>query len=158
LIFETPIVVVFKEDANHDGDKYKGELKTIKIANFASNRMQSFVSIVHQDNFESFTNRDQDLHKVLIFSDRKNPSSLVKHLSKFYNNKLLFGYVRKEDTELIQKFNVTTFPTILTLTDPSSESYKTFTDEISIKNLKDFFREYAYFKKSPTVSSTLSKL
>jgi hypothetical protein len=22
LIFETPIVVVFKEDANHDGDKY----------------------------------------------------------------------------------------------------------------------------------------
>lgn len=146
--------MVFKEDASHDGDKYEGELKTAKIGNFASKRMQSFVSIVHQDNYESFTSRYPEQHKVLIFSDRKHPSTLVKYLSKFYNDKLLFGYVRKEETEMIQKFGVTTFPTISILTDPEVPSYTTFNGEVNVKNLKDFFREFAYFK--PTITNTLS--
>ena len=148
LVFDTPSIVVFKENANDDGEKYNGEFKWKKISSFASKKMQSFVSIIHNDNYDSFINRDPQNYKVLIFSDKKSPSALVKTLSKLYNGKLLFGYVRKDEPELMERFQVTQSPTILVITDPTTDAVDKFNGEIGLENLKDFFREYAYFKKN----------
>lgn len=159
LVFDTPSIVVFKENANDDGEKYTGEFNWKKISTFASKKMQSFISIVHNDNYESFINRDPQSYKVLVFSDKKSPSALVKTLSKIYNGKLLFGYVRKDEPELLEKFQVTQFPTILVVTDPSTNAVEKFTGEIGLENLKSFFREYAYFKKNiPQKVSELGKM
>ena len=158
LVFETPSIVVFTEDASDDGQKYTGEFKKQKISNFASKKMQSFLSIVHNDNYQNFIEREPENYKVLIFSDRKSQSPLLKHLSKIYNDKLLFGFVRKDEKELISRFGIQKFPTIIVLTNQQKDKGDVFEGEISLKNLQNFFREYAYFKKNKKVVGTkLSK-
>ena len=62
--------------------------------------------------------RDQNKFKVLIFTERKTTAPLFKAISKTYKDKLLFGEVRKSETELIEKFKVTQFPSLLVVTDP----------------------------------------
>lgn len=88
------------------------------ISAFATKKMQSFVSVVTDENFDSFLERDPQRYKVLIFTERKSTAPLYKALSKQYKDKLSFGEVRKSEKGLISKFGVTQFPTLLVVTEP----------------------------------------
>ena len=64
--------------------------------------MQSFVSLVNKDNYQSFVERDPTKYKVLLFTERKSTAPIFKALSKQFKDKLLFGEVRKSsDSDLI---------------------------------------------------------
>jgi hypothetical protein len=73
--------------------------------------------VVNSDNYEKYIETDTHKNKVLIFTEKKNTPPLIKSLSKTYKEKLGFGQVKK-DPELFAKFGVTTFPTLMVLTDP----------------------------------------
>lgn len=77
------------------------------IANAATSKMQSFVSIVTEDNYQSFIDREPTKYKVLLFTERKTTAPIFKALSKQYKDKLLFGEVRKSEVSLATKFGVT---------------------------------------------------
>ena len=62
--------------------------------------MQNFVSIVTDENYESFIQREPSKYKVLLFTERKTTAPLLKALSKQYKDKLLFGEVRKSEAQL----------------------------------------------------------
>ena len=81
--------------------------------------MQSFVSVVTNENYENFIETDVQKNKVLIFTERKNTAPLIKSLSKTYKEKFSFCQV-KNDHELFKKFGVTAFPNYIVLTDPAS--------------------------------------
>ena len=52
------------------------------MANFATQKMQSFVSIVTSDNYASFVAREPSRYKVLLFTERKSTAPIFKALSK----------------------------------------------------------------------------
>ena len=56
--------------------------------------MESFVSIVTNNNYDNFINEDLTKNKVLLFTNKKSTPPLFKALSKEYKGKLLFGIVR----------------------------------------------------------------
>ena len=86
--------------------------------------MQSFVSFVSSQNFEQFTQRDHSTkNKVILFTDKKFTPAIYKALSKKYLDKLVFGQVRSEETELVERFEVKTFPTIVALTNPDTVEF-----------------------------------
>ncbi len=89
------------------------------IANFATRKMQSFVSIVTNDNYQSFIDREPTKYKILLFTERKTTAPIFKALSKKYKDKLVFGEVRRSEHELITKFKIENFPTLMALTDPA---------------------------------------
>ena len=74
------------------------------IANFATKKMQSFVSLITSDNYEQFIQRDPTKYKVLLFTERRSTPPIYKALSKQYKDKLMFGEVRKSDTVMINNF------------------------------------------------------
>ena len=117
-VYETPKIKIFTENANDDGQDYKGKKEWKSISASAAAKMQSFVSVVTDENYEKFTETDPQKNKVLIFTERKNTAPLIKSLSKTYKEKLSFGQV-KNDPELFKKFGVTAFPTLMVLTDPA---------------------------------------
>jgi len=59
------------------------------------------VSVVSNENYQQFIDREPTKYKVLIFTERKTTAPLFKALSKSYKDKLLFGEVRKSETELV---------------------------------------------------------
>ena len=87
-------VKVFTENTNDDGTQYKGKMEWKGIASFASKKMQSFVNVVTQNNYQSFIDQAPQKNKILLFTDKKVTPPLYKSLSKTYKEKLIFGEVR----------------------------------------------------------------
>jgi hypothetical protein len=78
------------------------------------------VSIVTEQNFDSFIQRDSSKHHVLLFTDKKTTPVIMKSLSKKYLNKLLIGEIRTSEAVLVDKFKIVKFPTLLVVSDAES--------------------------------------
>lgn len=50
-VYNVPTIMVFQESYSDDGERYTGKTEWKTIANFATQKMQSFVSIVTDENF-----------------------------------------------------------------------------------------------------------
>lgn len=157
VVFNTPSIIVFTENLNDQGLKYNDKFDHRKIINFASQAMQSFITIVTDENYQSFISREAQNEKALIFSDKKYPNALMKSLSKIYKGKILFGYVRNTETELIRKFNIQKYTTLMVLTDPENYIGEVYNGDSKLESLKTFFRAYAYYKDPVQKTKPISK-
>lgn len=54
MVFNTPKIKIFTEDANDDGEEYNSKMIWKSISGAAASKMQSFVRTVNKDNYESF--------------------------------------------------------------------------------------------------------
>ncbi len=146
-VYSIPTIMVFQENYSDDGERYTGKPEWKSIANFATAKMQSFVQLVTGagDSYTSFVERDPTKYKVLLFTERKTTAPIFKALSKQFKDKLLFGEVRKSQAEdLVAKFKVTQFPTLLAITDPFSFESETYQGELKIDRLTKFLNQYSY--------------
>mmetsp|Transcript_14851 Transcript_14851/g.10750 ORF Transcript_14851/g.10750 Transcript_14851/m.10750 type:complete len:105 (+) Transcript_14851:639-953(+) len=81
-VYSVPKILVFSESFGDEGEEFTGKKDWKTISSFATRKMQNFVSIVTQDNYIEFIERDQTKGKVLIFTERKSTAALYKALSK----------------------------------------------------------------------------
>jgi hypothetical protein len=51
-IYNVPTIMVFQESFSDEGEKYTGKIDWKLMATFATKKMQSFVSLVTNDNYE----------------------------------------------------------------------------------------------------------
>lgn len=100
-VFDVPQLMIFTESYSQDGERFTGTMDMNTIANAAAKKMQNFVSIVSEENFQSFCERDHTKHHVLLFTDKKSTPAIMKALSKQYLNKLIMGEVRASEEKLI---------------------------------------------------------
>jgi hypothetical protein len=99
-VFGTPTIKIYSEHSSDDGDRYTGQMNWKSISGVATAKMMNFVRVVHEDNYEAFLQEDSSKNKILIFTERKTTAPLFKSLSLTYKDKLVFGEVRKEETDL----------------------------------------------------------
>ena len=67
------------------------------LANAATKKMQSFVSIVTDKNHDDFIEREPLKHTILLFTDKKSTPAVFKALSKKFLNKLVLGEIRTSE-------------------------------------------------------------
>ena len=150
-VFDYPQIKIFTENANDDGEVFKGKKEWKSISNAAAVKMQSFVRVVNNDNYDKFIEEQPEKRKVLLFTDRKSTAPLFKSLSKTYKDKLVFGEVKK-DPELQKKFGVTATPALMVVTDGLIHQGETYNmTDIKIDQLKKFLSIHAYNKKTTQV-------
>jgi len=131
-IYDHDIIVTFNENYSDEGTRYRGDLTVDKIANAAVKDMQSFVSSVNNENFNSFVEREPTKYKILHFTEKKSTPTVIKALSKKFRDKLTFGEIRQDEAELIKNFNIKKFPTILALTDSEGFMGEVFEGEMKV--------------------------
>ena len=69
---------------------------------------------------------------MLIFTDKKSTPAIFKSLSKKYLDKLVFGEVRTSEKELLNKYNVDKYPTLLVLTDTDETKADKYSGEYKV--------------------------
>jgi hypothetical protein len=79
----------------------------------------------------------------LYFSDKKQTPASIKAFSKRYLDRLSFGEVRSTD-ELTNSFQITSFPTLLALTDPDEMKGDAYTGEMKVDQIQKFLSGYSY--------------
>jgi len=142
-----PAVLYFSENASDFPEDYEGDKTVQAISSFAVRRMQSFVRLVKGSNYEDFVKRSPDVTKVLLFTSKKATPPLYKALSKELKSKLAFGEVRSSEEDLIKKFKVEKFPTLLVLSDPEYYISIPYEGEYKRDEMSKFLRSFAYSKR-----------
>lgn len=140
-----PTIIYFPENTGQTHQVYTGKKAFQNIADFAVSRMQSFVRLVNKDNFFQFYEGEPGQAKVLLFTSRKSTPPLLKALSKEFKEKVVFGEVRSSEAELIKRFGVKDFPSIIGLTgDDDGVRYEGSNKR---DEMERWVREFLYSKK-----------
>jgi len=92
---------------------YDGELNGKNIAASASSYVQSLVQEVTDDNMEGFLKANPAIPKVILFTDKENTPMLWKGVSIRFEEKITFGIARKSQSDVVGKFSVKKFPSII---------------------------------------------
>lgn len=103
-VYDVPQLVIYTEDLKDDGERYRGEMKWNLIANQGAKKMQNFVSVVSEKNFEQFMARDPTKSKVILLTDKKATPTLMKAMSKKFLGKLVFGELKHTEQNLVKRF------------------------------------------------------
>lgn len=100
---------------------------------------------MNEQNYDSFIERERATkHKILLFTEKKSTPTIYKALSKKYLDRLNFGEIKQAEEELVKRFGVETFPTIIALTDPENYIGEKYEGEMKIDQMTKFMGNYAY--------------
>lgn len=128
-----------KKDAFHKvPEDYQGQRTAAAIVNYALGKLPSFVEKVTASNEEKFLGNP--LPKAILFSNKDKTSDLYKALSVDYHNRMALGEARHTDKKLVEKYGVTTFPTLLVV--KGEENIK-FDGKLSHETLTKFLEPHA---------------
>jgi hypothetical protein len=90
----------------------ESEMTEKTIYNFITTNIPDKSIKLTNENLHSFLNSDL-FNKVLLFTNKAQPSLNWKALTGNYHEQILFGQVFHNKDEIIKKFNVTKFPTLI---------------------------------------------
>ena len=124
---------------------YQGPVSPKDIGDFLIKNMHFLGEILDLDNEEWFFG-DKELNKVVLFTDKEHVPPLFKGLAAKYRGRFEFGVVFKNETELMNYYKVSAFPTILVMTPTETEEYE---GAIHFEDISDFLDAYAAEEKHP---------
>merc|ERR1719373_390437 len=107
-----------------------------KVARF----IPDFSTKVTKENVDAFMTTDPSKPKVVLFSNKKTPPTIWKALSSetVFKRTVKFGFVTEEDTEIVQRFKVKKFPSVMMQRGSKAEIKETFSGEMKFGALKDW--------------------
>ncbi|SCP04379.1 conserved Plasmodium protein, unknown function [Plasmodium ovale] len=74
----------------------------------------SKIDIIKENkDFHIFISKYENIPKVLIFSNKNKPNYILNALSNHFNKKLLFCFINNNITDLVIKYNINLFPSLL---------------------------------------------
>jgi len=136
---ETPSIMVYPINPvpafKYDG-KMESKALSAKIARFIADYSMKLT----KENVDAFVTTDPTKPKVILFSNKKSPPTIWKALSSetVFKRTVKFGFATEEDADLVQKFKVQKFPTILMQRGSKAEIKETYTGEMKFLPLKDW--------------------
>jgi curved DNA-binding protein CbpA len=139
-ISETPTLLGFTSEFNHEGKKFTDLIALVKVAPFAVSLMENYVSVVTSGNVEEFL-EERGKVKLLFFSSKKEANPVFKALSKEFRSSVEIGHVKDEGNTLRRRFNLMNGPSVVLLKGDAQIQYQ---GALNIKNLSEFIREHRY--------------
>ncbi len=110
---------------------------------FVHSKMPSNVVGVRHSNYEKFISDEPSKMKVLLFSSKPVTPPIFKALSvSSLTKKMVFGVVSEMDHELVKKFGITEFPSVVVIPNPLVEP-RTSKGELNYNKLKDMLQKIA---------------
>jgi len=138
-----PMILYFSDNSNDSEEAYKGNKTVEDLFSFASKHMQNFVKKLDKENYYKFLNFKSPLYKVILFTSKPETPPLFKALSKAFREKLIFLEIQDLEKEVVNKFRIRRFPTILVLTDPDNYSGEIYKGHFKRKEIDAFLQQYA---------------
>lgn len=129
------------------------DFSDVAIFNFIAGHMASKAVKLDEYTIKPFLDSDL-MSKVILFTDKEQPGLIYKGLSANLYDQLLFGYVHKDEKEIVDRFKITKFPTLLVyknfdleklMEEPEIKYYEG--NHLNVERLKNFLQKYALPEK-----------
>merc|ERR1719271_1392848 len=94
---------------------YQGKLESKAISGKLSKMIPDQSTRITKDNVDSWLSADASKPKILVFSNKKAPPTILKALSSdtVFRRAAKFGFVTQEDEDVCQKFKIKKFPSVV---------------------------------------------
>lgn len=121
----------------------EGPFNGKRIAGIASSYIQSLVQDVTDDNVDGFLKTNFSVPKVMLFTDKPSGiPSLWKALSIGFEEKITLGIVRKDQKDVVSKYNIKKYPSIV-LTKTSEKRPQVYTGELKYKEIFEWLNVHS---------------
>jgi len=95
---------------------------------------------VTAENADAFLTSDASKPKVILFSNKPKPPTILKALSSetVFRRSVKFGFVTEADSDVVSRLKVKSFPTFLMVRGAKAEIKETFKGEMNFGAIKDW--------------------
>jgi len=155
-VSQTPSIIFFSENEK-EYNEYKGKVEYNSLFNYATKRMSYYVNEIKKEKLNDFFSKRPDKYHVILFTSKDKTPSLYKALSKLFINKLIFGEVHQSQTELVELYNIKTFPTLMVMLDEDKNKYEIYKRQISYENLKSYLNKFV-LKAKPNTATKVKEM
>ena len=111
-------------------------LKKMATRNIPNNTVE-----ITSANIDTFINEHPGKPKVLLFTNKKGVPVVFKALSHHFKKTLLFGVVREEESAVVKKYKVKSFPHITLL--KNEEKPRKYEGQMSYAGIHEFLNIYS---------------
>ena len=138
----TPSIIFFKENEK-DYNKYGGKIDFNSLFSYSTKRMSYYVNELTKDKLGDFFSKSPEKYHVLLFTSKNATPSMYKALSKYFINKLIFGEVKQNESELLKLFNARSFPTLMVVLDEEKINYDLYNGKITYEEIQKYLNKYS---------------
>jgi thioredoxin-like negative regulator of GroEL len=124
---------------------WQGKMETKAVAGKIAKMIPDLSTVLTKENVDSWLSADISKPKMIIFSDKPKPPTIVKALSSdtVFKRTAKFGFVTKDEADVCQKFKITKFPAaILQRKAGNAVKKEEFKGKMSFEELHKFINPY----------------
>lgn len=122
--------------------EYEGERTAKSIISKLANYLSPQVSDVTAESIKAFLEAKNGTPKVLLFTEKSGTPTIYKALSNVLSETLDFGIVRKDQSALVSKYGITSFPKLILLKSPDSKP-KVYEGDMKYRPIFEFLNIYS---------------
>jgi hypothetical protein len=141
---ETPTVMIYPLNPM-PAFKFEGKMETKALAGRLAKMMPDSSIKITKENVDSFLTTDPVKPKVVLFSNKKTAPTIWKALSSetVFKRTVKFGFATEEDADIVSRFKVKKFPTVLMQRGSKAEIKETYSGEMKFTALKDWVNRFS---------------
>lgn len=149
-----PVVYIFPEDLEQEPLLYNGNKDYRSINDYVIENLPGKLENLRVENYYQFLAAEPNLAKIVLFCENKENWPVVKWAAKVLEGKVVFGEVRSGETELIKKFDVQNFPSLVAITE---NGFETYNGKFFKTGVKDWAEEISNRQKIVTITKELDQ-
>merc|ERR1712187_147838 len=136
---QTPTVMIYPVNPM-PAFKYEGKFEAKAIASKVTRFITDMSTKLTKENVDGFITTDATKPKVILFSNKKTVPTIWKALSSetVFKRTVKFGFVTEEDQDLVAKFKIKKFPSVLMQRGSKAEIKEEYKGEMKFLALKDW--------------------
>mmetsp|Transcript_75193 Transcript_75193/g.178698 ORF Transcript_75193/g.178698 Transcript_75193/m.178698 type:complete len:421 (+) Transcript_75193:152-1414(+) len=151
---ETPAVMMYPTNP-YPAYLYDGKMETKAISAKISKMIPDYSTKLTMDNVDQFLTTEPTKPKVILFSKQKTPATMFKALSSetVFKRTVKFGFVAESEEDVVAKFKIKKFPTIMMQRGSKAEIKETYSGEMAFTPIKDWVNLHSESGMGDKVSS-----
>ncbi|KEY64636.1 hypothetical protein S7711_02838 [Stachybotrys chartarum IBT 7711] len=118
-------------------EDYQGQRTASAITDAVVNGMNNYVTKVTAKDVDAFLAGDRP--KALLFTDKGSTSALLRSVAIDFLDVISVGQVRNKETEVVEKFGVDKFPTLVLV--PTEGEPIVYSGELKKKDIVEFLKQ-----------------
>ena len=123
-------------------NSYTGDISSKEIGEFIMNNIAYHGHFLDFSNFDEFLQEENN--KVILFTNKNKVPVVFKGISSRFQGKLEFGVVWSNQTELVLKYSIQEYPTLVVASDKDIYRY---TGKYEFKDISDYLVKFASSEK-----------
>lgn len=118
-------------------------IDTDKLKKMAFRHIGNRVIDVTSANHDVFKDDNPGKPKVILFTESKKAPIVLRALSEYFDQTLLFGMIKSEEADLVRKYKVTSFPSLFILKNDEKQPIKFEEGDFNYSDIFEFINTYS---------------